>query len=118
MNNDKGREKNLCFLTAYKMASRPSVLAGTSDSKNPDPYYLSHKRLKDKQIFLWLDKSVSYKTSFLFQVLPDDAQTLLETGNYHKVPIIIGSNSDEGILNLAAYLQGNIHFDEVDEVIF
>ena len=28
-----------CFLTAYKMTSRPSVLAGTSDSKNPDPYY-------------------------------------------------------------------------------
>ena len=29
----------LCFLTAYKMTSRPSVLAGTWDSKNPDPYY-------------------------------------------------------------------------------
>ena len=29
----------LCFLTAYKMMSHPSVLAGTSDSKNPDPYY-------------------------------------------------------------------------------
>ena len=24
----------LCFLTAYKMTSHPSVLAGTSDSKN------------------------------------------------------------------------------------
>ena len=31
-----------CFLTAaYKMTSRPSILAGTSDSKNPDPYLLS-----------------------------------------------------------------------------
>ena len=30
---------SLCFLTAYKMMSRPSVLAGMSDSKNPDPYY-------------------------------------------------------------------------------
>ena len=30
----------LYFLTAYKMMSRPSVLAGASDSKNPDPYYL------------------------------------------------------------------------------
>ena len=29
----------LYFLTAYKMTSSPSVLAGTSDSKNPDPYY-------------------------------------------------------------------------------
>ena len=28
-----------CFLTANKMTSHPSVLAGTSDSKNPDPYY-------------------------------------------------------------------------------
>ena len=30
-----------CFLTAYKMMSRSSVLAGTSDSKNPDLYYLA-----------------------------------------------------------------------------
>ena len=29
----------LCFLTAYKMTSPPNVLAGASDSKNPDPYY-------------------------------------------------------------------------------
>ena len=29
---------NLC-LTAYKMMSRPSVLAGPSDPKNPDLYY-------------------------------------------------------------------------------
>ena len=28
-----------CFLTAYKMTSRSSVLAGMSDSKNPDTYY-------------------------------------------------------------------------------
>jgi hypothetical protein len=52
----------------------------------------------------------------LLQVLPDDPETLLETGNYNQVPIIIGSNSDEGILNLAAYLQGNIQFDDVDKV--
>ncbi len=32
------------------------------------------------------------------------------------MPVIIGSNSDEGILNLAAYLQGNILFEEVDQV--
>ena len=43
-------------------------------------------------------------------------KTLLETGKYHQVPIIIGYNSDEGILNLAAYLQGNIQFEEVDKV--
>ena len=29
----------LCFLTTYKMTPRPSVLAGTSDPKHPDPYY-------------------------------------------------------------------------------
>ena len=28
-----------CFLTAYRMTSHPSVLAGTLDSKNPTPYY-------------------------------------------------------------------------------
>ena len=27
------------FLTADKITSGPSVLAGKSDSKNPDPYY-------------------------------------------------------------------------------
>ena len=51
-----------------------------------------------------------------FQVLPEDPETLLENGKYHQVPIIIGYNSDEGILNLAAYLQGNIQFEEVDKV--
>jgi len=50
------------------------------------------------------------------KVLPDDPERLLETGNYHRVPLIIGSNSDEGILNLAAYLQGNIEYDDVDKV--
>ena len=30
----------LCFLTAYKMMSCPSVIALASDSKNPDLYYL------------------------------------------------------------------------------
>ena len=29
----------LCFLTAYKMISRPSVFALVWDSKNPDLYY-------------------------------------------------------------------------------
>ena len=29
----------LCFLTAYKMTSRPSALAGMLYSKNRDPYY-------------------------------------------------------------------------------
>ena len=29
----------LCFLTAYKMMSRPRVIALASDSKNPDLYY-------------------------------------------------------------------------------
>ena len=29
----------LCFHTAYKMTSHPSVLAWASDSKNPDLYY-------------------------------------------------------------------------------
>ena len=33
----------LCFLTAYK--SYDAALAGTSDSKNPDPYYLDKKAL-------------------------------------------------------------------------
>ena len=31
---------SICFLTAYKMTSRPSVLAGTLDSKKPDPDFL------------------------------------------------------------------------------
>ena len=30
---------HLCFLTAYKSCEVLHVLAGTPDSKNPDPYY-------------------------------------------------------------------------------
>ena len=31
----------LCFLTAYKSCDILLVLAGPSDPKNPDPYYLT-----------------------------------------------------------------------------
>ena len=34
----------LCFLTAYKMTSRPSVLAWAPDSKNPDLHFLYFDR--------------------------------------------------------------------------
>ena len=32
----------LCFLTAYKSCDIVPVLAGSSDPKNPDPYYWTY----------------------------------------------------------------------------
>ena len=39
----------LHFLTAYKMMSRHSILAGMSDSKNPDLYYYKHNTEKSAE---------------------------------------------------------------------
>lgn len=47
-------------------------------------------------------------------VLPDDPETLLESGRYNQVPIIIGTNSDEGALNMVGFLDGRADFEEVD----
>ncbi len=49
-------------------------------------------------------------------VLPDEPYRLLRAGRFHKtVPLIIGANSDEGILNVIGYLNGQSKLDEVEE---
>lgn len=48
-------------------------------------------------------------------VLPDEPYRLLRSGRFHRVPLIIGANSDEGILNVIGYLNGQSKLDEVEE---
>ena len=38
-------------------------------------------------------------------ILPDDPELLFQSGNFNKVPVIIGTNSGEGILNAAEYIK-------------
>ena len=46
-------------------------------------------------------------------VFQDHPENLLRSGNYNQVPTIIGTNSDEGALNLVGYLDGRANFEEV-----
>ncbi len=39
----------------------------------------------------------------------------MEQGEYHKVPVIIGANRNEGILNIVGYLRGISKLDEVEK---
>ena len=39
----------------------------------------------------------------------------LRTGQYNKVPVIIGTNSDEGAMNVVGYLDGRASFDDANE---
>ena len=38
-------------------------------------------------------------------ILPDDPEIMLQSGIFNKVPVIIGTNSGEGILNAAEYIK-------------
>ena len=49
-------------------------------------------------------------------VFQDHPENLLRSGNYNQVPTIIGTNSDEGALNLVGYLDGRANFEEVSTV--
>ena len=40
----------------------------------------------------------------------DWPENLLESGQYNKVPVIIGVNSDEGALNVVGFLRGRANF--------
>ena len=44
-----------------------------------------------------------------------DPESLLRSGNYNKVPVVIGTNSEEGALNMVAYFDGRANFAQVDE---
>ena len=45
-------------------------------------------------------------------VFQDHPENLLRSGNYNKVPTIIGTNADEGAMNLVGYLDGRADFAE------
>ena len=45
-------------------------------------------------------------------IFHDHPENLLRSGNYNKVPIIIGTNADEGALNMVGYLDGRGDFAE------
>ena len=53
----------LCFVTAYKMTSYPSVLAGGSDSKKPDLYYLAPLH-RSSSVLYHNFRAIMYVTSF------------------------------------------------------
>ena len=38
-------------------------------------------------------------------LLPNDPNTLLNGGDFYKVPVLIGTNSGEGILNSGDYIK-------------
>ena len=38
-------------------------------------------------------------------LLPNDPNTLLSAGDFYKVPVLIGTNSGEGILNSGDYIK-------------
>ena len=46
-------------------------------------------------------------------IFHDHPENLLRSGNYNKVPVIIGTNADEGALNMVGYLDGRGDFAEV-----
>ncbi len=48
-------------------------------------------------------------------LFPAEPRTLLETGDYHKVPLIIGANSNEGVFNLIGYLANLCNISDVEE---
>jgi len=47
-------------------------------------------------------------------IFHEHPENLLRSGNYNKVPVIIGTNADEGALNMVGYLDGRGDFAEVD----
>ena len=47
-------------------------------------------------------------TRALFRAHPE---TILRTGNYNMVPIMIGTNAEEGALNVVGYLDGRANFE-------
>eukprot|EP00095_Tigriopus_kingsejongensis_P012028 maker-scaffold593_size129216-snap-gene-0.28 protein:Tk12028 transcript:maker-scaffold593_size129216-snap-gene-0.28-mRNA-1 annotation:"acetylcholinesterase " len=48
-------------------------------------------------------------------VLPKKAIDILKSGDYNKVPIVMGTNSEEGAFNMCGYLKGIIHLDDVED---
>ena len=45
----------------------------------------------------------------------DEPINLLKTGQFNKVPVIIGTNSDEGAINSIGFLDGRASFDEIND---
>ena len=45
----------------------------------------------------------------------DWPENLLKSGQYNKVPIIIGVNSDEGALNVVGFLRGRADFQDLED---
>ena len=46
--------------------------------------------------------------------LPLDPATALRTGRFTRVPMIMGTNHDEGAFNLIGYLKGFVHLEDVE----
>ena len=47
--------------------------------------------------------------------LSENPENLLRSGDYIDVPVLIGTNSDEGALNAVGYLDGRANFQDIDE---
>jgi len=45
----------------------------------------------------------------------DEPINLLKAGQFNKVPVIIGTNSDEGAINSIGFLDGRASFDEIND---
>lgn len=48
-------------------------------------------------------------------LFPDSPENLLKSGKYNQVPVIIGTNTEEGSINVVGYLDGRAKFEEIDE---
>ena len=99
------------------------------DAKSSNEEILSCLRTKDAMLFAqhtkhflhypWVGPNV-WKPYFdgehvskpLFLDWPEN---LLKSGQYNKVPIIIGVNSDEGALNVVGFLRGRANFQDLED---
>ena len=47
-------------------------------------------------------------------ILPDFPENLIKSGKYNQVPLIIGTNTDEGALNAVGFLDGRASFQDME----